>query len=127
MFYLSYIFLLCLSNKLKANILPQLITDNFNNANGITQLSIIFSMFIKLYENQVKFLRYIYFFDSYAVRIKMEKERLMDYEKTIESTKNVIAASISKGIFLLQGRKCSSTDTSFRKYRSQNRGMYQRR
>ena len=58
----------------KANILPQLITDNFNNANGITQLSIIFSMFIKLYENQVKFLRYIYFFDSYAVRIKMEKQ-----------------------------------------------------
>lgn len=82
----------------KSIILPQLLTDTFNNANGITQLSIIFSMFIKLYENQVKFLRYIYFFDSYAVRIKMEKERLMDYEKTIESTKNVIAASISKGI-----------------------------
>ena len=82
----------------KSIILPQLLTDTFNDANGITQLSIIFSMFIKLYEDQVKFLRYIYFFDSYAVRIKMEKERLMDYEKTIESTKNVIAASISKGI-----------------------------
>ena len=82
----------------KSFIMPQLLTDTFNNATGINQLSIIFSMFIKLYENQVKFLRYIYFFDSYAVRIKMEKDRLMDYEKTIESTKNIIAASISRGI-----------------------------
>ena len=82
----------------KSIILPQLLTDTFKNANGITQLSIIFSMFIQLYENQVKFLRYIYFFDSYAVRIKIEKERLGEYEKTIESTKTLIAASIAKGI-----------------------------
>ena len=52
----------------KSFIMPQLLTDTFNNATGINQLSIIFSMFIKLYENQVKFLRYIYFFDSYADR-----------------------------------------------------------
>lgn len=84
--------------KQKDFILPLLMENDYENHTGLEQLQKIINLFINLYETQPDFLRYIYFFDSFIVRSKIGRERLEDYERTIESTKTLIAAAISKGI-----------------------------
>jgi len=82
----------------KEQLLPSLNSVEYNSMDGINQLKKIFSMFIELYKNQSKFLRFIYFFDSYAVRTGISAERLCDYEKMIESIKQYVEKAINKGL-----------------------------
>lgn len=84
--------------KQKNILIPELEQDEYKKLPGLNQLNRILNLFIYLYENQSDFLRYIYFFDSYAVRTRINPERLIDYEKIIESIKEYVINAIEKGI-----------------------------
>ena len=84
--------------KQKEILLPKLETKDYSNAVGINQLEKILCLFVELYQKQSDFLRLIYFFDSYAVRTKIQPERLCEYEKMIESIKEYVINAIDKGI-----------------------------
>jgi len=84
--------------KQKEIILPLLLENDYENHNGLEQLKKIISLFIKLYESQPDFLRYIYFFDSFAVRSKINKNSLIDYEAVIRSVKEFLSKAIAKGL-----------------------------
>ena len=58
----------------------------------------IFSLFSDLLETQRDFLRFIYFFDSYAVRTQIASNRLKDYEITISTVQSKVKEAILKGI-----------------------------
>ncbi len=79
-------------------ILPILNESGYYEKNGLSQLEEIFELFCKLYQNEPDFFRYIYFFDAYAVCQKISTDRLLPYQKIIESVQEIIAAAIHKGI-----------------------------
>lgn len=85
-------------NRQKETLMPEFEKEEFTSQNGHEQLRQIFLAFSNLYESQNKFLRFIYFFDSYAVRTRIEKERLIDYEDTIKSVQNIISKAINQGL-----------------------------
>jgi len=85
-------------NTQKEYILPEIQNPAFEKLSGIEQLKIILGLFTKLYENQQDFLRFIYFFDSYAVRQQIETKRLQDYELMIATVQNVVKQAIVKGL-----------------------------
>ncbi len=82
----------------KKIILPILDDSGYYEKNGISQLEEIFDLFWKLYQNEPDFFRYIYFFDAYIVCQKIDSERLIAYQKVIESVQKVICEAIHKGI-----------------------------
>ena len=84
--------------KQKDFILPLLMENDYDNISGLEQVKKVISLFMKLYENQSDFLRYIYFFDSFAVRSKINNQALKDYENIILSIKDIISKAITKGI-----------------------------
>lgn len=85
-------------NKQKIDFMPKFTCNSFNSKSGYEQLEIIFDAFIELYETQSDFLRFIYFFDSYAVRTHISQDRLIEYEKEIIEVQNVVKQAIEKGI-----------------------------
>lgn len=85
-------------NKQKKDFMPKVSGTEFDSKSGYKQLEIIFDAFIELYETQGDFLRFIYFFDSYAVRTHITQERLIEYEKEIFDVQNVVKGAIEKGI-----------------------------
>lgn len=82
----------------RESIVPPMLEETFKNASGLEQLRQELGVFSSLLENQPAFLRYIYFFDSYAVRTQIDTQRLADYEKEIQNVQNVVVTSIKKGI-----------------------------
>lgn len=82
----------------KSSMMPAIQSDNFDSLSGIEQLKKELSVFINLYSKQTAFLRFIYFFDSYAVRTQIEQSRLTDYENTIKTVQEIVVSSINKGI-----------------------------
>lgn len=84
--------------KQKNLILPILDDSGYYNKSGIEQLEEIFDLFCKLYQNESDFFRYIYFFDAYIICQKIEAERLLPYQKVIESVQTIISEAIQKGI-----------------------------
>lgn len=82
----------------KNYLMPELTNNNFDRLEGIAQLKKIFELFISLYEKQGDFLRFIYFFDSYAVRQKIQQTRLTLYQSMIESVEETVEKAITKGI-----------------------------
>ena len=84
--------------KQKDFIMPLLMENDYESISGLEQIKKVISLFIKLYESQSDFLRYIYFFDSFAVRSKINNQALKDYEKLILSIKKIISQAIAKGI-----------------------------
>lgn len=82
----------------RESIIPPMLEESFKNASGLEQLRQELGVFSSLLENQPDFLRYIYFFDSYAVRTQIDTQRLADYEKEIQNVQNVVVTSIKKGI-----------------------------
>ena len=80
------------------DVLPSLLKSKYQNANGYTQLEQIFALFVKLYETQTEFLRFIYLFDSFAVREKIPREMMVNYEVGILKVKQIISEAIQKGI-----------------------------
>lgn len=73
-------------------------TDEYKNGNGLFRLSIIFSLFKKLYISQPEFLRFIYFFDSYAVNSGIKQERMIEYENVIGKVQMIVADAIKLGL-----------------------------
>ena len=82
----------------KKNLLPELKKEAFTAQNGLEQLGSICRMFKSLLEKEPDFLRFIYFFDSYIVRQKIEAEKLFEYEEMIKTVQSLVSAAISKGI-----------------------------
>ncbi|MCR4954385.1 MAG: TetR/AcrR family transcriptional regulator [Treponema sp.] len=82
----------------KKNILPLLEKSAFNGMKGLEQLNEICKMFGNLLEKETSFLRFIYFFDSYIIRQKVESEKLAEYEEIIKTVQTIVAAAIHKGI-----------------------------
>lgn len=72
--------------------------DEYTNGNGLFRLSIIFSLFKKLYMSQPEFLRFIYFFDSYAVNSGIKQERMIEYENVIGKVQMIVADAIKLGL-----------------------------
>lgn len=82
----------------KDEFIPFINDEAFKQKTGIEQLKTELEVFPKILQTQPAFLRFIYFFDSYAVRTQISKERLADYEKMILSIQEIVVASIKKGI-----------------------------
>jgi AcrR family transcriptional regulator len=79
------------------NVLPSLLRPKYKNSNGYDQLQEIFALFIKLYEKETDFLRFIYLFDAFAVKEKIPKEAMANYEAKILLVKQIISDAIQKG------------------------------
>ena len=84
--------------KLKFVFLPLINNQEYEALNGINQVAKICSIFTTLFETQNDFLRYIYFFDSYAIRTKIEQGRLRDYEVLISTVQDIVENAIKKGL-----------------------------
>ena len=80
------------------DVLPSLVKPKYTNSSGYSQLEVIFGLFVKLYEKQTAFLRFIYLFDAYAVREKIPKDKMSNYESRILLVKQIISVAIQKGI-----------------------------
>ena len=80
------------------DVLPSLLKPKYTNSKGYEQLEVIFSLFVKLYEKHNDFLRFIYLFDSYAVKEKIPKTSMVQYEAVILLVKQIISEAIEKGI-----------------------------
>lgn len=85
-------------NKQKENFLPWLKDSSFESLTGLEQVKKELSVFVNLFETQSAFLRFIYFFDSFAIRTNINQERLKDYEAMIGTIKSIMVDSIVKGI-----------------------------
>lgn len=81
-----------------SEIYPSINNDEYTNGNGLFRLSIIFSLFKKLYISQPEFLRFIYFFDSYAVNSGIKQERMIEYENVIGKVQMIVADAIKLGL-----------------------------
>ena len=81
-----------------SEIYPSINNDKYTNGNGLFRLSIIFSLFKKLYMSQPEFLRFIYFFDSYAVNSGIKQERMIEYENVIGKVQMIVADAIKLGL-----------------------------
>ena len=81
-----------------SEIYPSINNDEYTNENGLFRLSIIFSLFKKLYMSQPEFLRFIYFFDSYAVNSGIKQERMIEYENVIGKVQMIVADAIKLGL-----------------------------
>lgn len=79
------------------NVLPSLLRPKYKNSNGYDQLQEIFALFIRLYEKETDFLRFIYLFDAFAVKEKIPKEAMANYEAKILLVKQIISDAIQKG------------------------------
>ncbi len=79
-------------------VLPNVIKPKYTNSDGYSQLEVIFSLFVKLYEKHQNFLRFIYLFDAYAVKEKISKDKMINYEAKILLVKEIISNAIQKGI-----------------------------
>lgn len=79
-------------------VFPTLLKPKYNNSKGIEQLKDIFALFVKLYEKETDFLRFVYLFDAYAVKNKIPKEAMVNYESKILLLKQIISDAILKGI-----------------------------
>lgn len=82
----------------KKVILPILDDTGYYDKTGIGQLEEILDLICKLYQNEPDFFRYIYFFDAYIVCQKIKSERLIPYQRVIESVQKVISDAIHKGL-----------------------------
>ena len=79
------------------DVLPSLLRPKYKNSTGYEQLQEIFALFIKLYEKETDFLRFIYLFDAFAVKEKIPKEAMANYEAKILLVKQIISDAIQKG------------------------------
>ena len=80
------------------DVLPNFVKPKYANSTGYTQLEQIFILFVKLYEKHQDFLRFIYLFDAFAVKEKIKKDQMTNYESKILLVKEIISVAIQKGI-----------------------------
>ena len=80
------------------DVLPNIVKPKYTNSTGYAQLEQIFILFVKLYEKHQDFLRFIYLFDAFAVKEKIHKDQMTNYESKILLVKEIISVAIQKGI-----------------------------
>ena len=80
------------------DVLPNMVKPKYTNSTGYVQLEQIFALFVKLYEKHQDFLRFIYLFDAFAVKEKIKKDQMTNYESKILLVKEIISVAIQKGI-----------------------------
>lgn len=80
------------------DVLPNIVKPKYTNSTGYVQLEQIFILFVKLYEKHQDFLRFIYLFDAFAVKEKIKKDQMTNYESKILLVKEIISVAIQKGI-----------------------------
>ncbi len=85
------------SNRME-DVLPNLVKPKYTNADGYSQLKVIFDLFVKLYVKHTDFFRFIYLFDAYAVKEKIPKDKMANYESVILLVKQIISVAIQKGV-----------------------------
>ena len=79
------------------DVLPNIVKPKYTNSTGYAQLEQIFILFVKLYEKHQDFLRFIYLF-AIAVKEKIHKDQMTNYESKILLVKEIISVAIQKGI-----------------------------
>lgn len=84
--------------KQKEHIVPELEAAGFADADGLGQLRMILDKFVELYEQHADFLRFVSFFDSFAVRSGMDAARLDGYAQMIQSVQHFVTDAIRRGI-----------------------------
>lgn len=83
--------------KQELNIMPNMESPDFINLDGFHQLKSICNVFVTFCQTQIDFLRFIYFFDSYAVRQHIPTKRMTDYESEIYKVQEIVIQAINKG------------------------------
>lgn len=76
---------------------PSLMTEEYMALKGIEQLKTILLVFVKVFEEYGDFLKFIYEFDTYIRKEKIDKDRLMEYEKKIILIKPIFTEALKKG------------------------------
>ena len=80
------------------SIFPSLLKPKYETSKGIDQLREVFNLFVKLYEKETEFLKFIYLFDAYAVKNQIPREEMSIYESKILLVNQIISQAIQKGI-----------------------------
>lgn len=80
------------------NIMPFITGSEYESKSGFEQLKIICSCFRNIFEENALFLRFIYFFDSYAFRQDIAKDNFDEYESSIKFVQNKILSAIENGV-----------------------------
>jgi len=78
--------------------LPDLLTPAYMDKTGIQQLEDIIHIYVNLFQTKPAFLRFIYFFDSFAVRSSISQDRLQSYEVMILEISNIVSQAVKKGL-----------------------------
>ncbi|MDV3427503.1 MAG: TetR/AcrR family transcriptional regulator [Bacillota bacterium] len=76
---------------------PALMTEEYKMLKGIEQIRVILQVFIKVFEQYGDFLKFIYEFDTYIRKEKIDPNGLMEYEKRIINIKPIFAQALEKG------------------------------
>lgn len=71
---------------------------DFDNAEGIKQVSILLHLFGELYHNNSLFLKFLQEFDLFVINNDITPERLKGYEETILSLKPYLTEALEKGM-----------------------------
>ena len=73
-------------------------TDEWQNYTGYEQLIRIFDIFIKIFENEYLFLKFLLEFDIFIHKYQISKERLKEYEDYILNLKPYVTNALEKGL-----------------------------
>lgn len=71
--------------------------ETFLNKSGIIKVKEILEVFLKLFQDDQDFIKFIYEFDSYVVREKISAEKLKFYEENILDLKLIIVSAFESG------------------------------
>lgn len=66
--------------------------------NGYCQMHCIFKIFIRIFEEEFKFLKFLQEFDIFVRRYNIPKERLTEYEECILNLKPYVTDALEKGL-----------------------------
>lgn len=80
----------------------EILKDKINNKvyqdkSGFDQINYMTDLFLKAYDTNTEFFRFLYYFDDFILKEDIGKERLLDYEASILSIKNIVIKALEKG------------------------------
>jgi AcrR family transcriptional regulator len=83
--------------EIKAQYLPRLESEKFREQSGIAQIQGILAVYAQLLEEHRPFLRFLSDFDAFCIQSGIPKERLNDYETSINDFYRPYLAALEKG------------------------------
>ncbi|MDE6662909.1 MAG: TetR/AcrR family transcriptional regulator [Lachnospiraceae bacterium] len=72
--------------------------EKYIEKNGYCQMHCIFQIFIRIFEEEFKFLKFLQEFDIFVRRYNIPKERLTEYEECILNLKPYVTDALEKGL-----------------------------